>query len=154
MDYPIKALSLLVFSALLLSGCSQSEFSDSTGKAFSMKDDQGRWTALNIWAEWCEPCRDEIPELNALDQEGKVRVVGYDFDGSQEKELNSKIERMGIEFRVLPASPLVKLETGKPRALPATLLLNPEGKLVDTLLGPQDRMSIRSKIQALQTKKG
>ena len=30
---------------------------------------QGRWLIINYWAEWCAPCRKEIPELNLLHSE-------------------------------------------------------------------------------------
>ncbi len=149
-----KTVLLVAFSAFFLSGCSKPEFIDSKGKAVSLNDGTGRWTALNIWADWCDPCRDEIPELNALDKEGKIRIIGYDFDGSQDQELSNKISRMNIDFKVITDSPLATLEIKSPKALPATLLLNPDGILVDTLLGPQDRASISSKIQELQVKEG
>ncbi|MRI35341.1 TlpA family protein disulfide reductase [Endozoicomonas sp. OPT23] len=150
---PCKSILLVVLSVLFLTACGgQADLNDSKGKAINLKDSNGRWTALNIWADWCEPCRDEIPELNALNIDGRIRVIGYDFDGSQGLELQSKMARMDIAFTVLSDSPLIMLEIKAPKALPATLLLNPEGKLVDTLLGPQDRISISSKIQELQAK--
>ena len=147
-----RVFLLIAVSAFLLSACSNPELVDTKGKTVSLKSGDNRWTALNIWAEWCEPCREEIPELNALDKEGKVRVIGYDFDNSQGEELHNKATRMDIDFTVVVDSPLNVLQIRPPKALPATLLISPEGKLVDTLLGPQDRLSISSRIQELQVK--
>ena len=45
------------------------------------------WLVVNYWAEWCGPCRHEIPELNELDgytDESNVglsvRVLGVNYD--------------------------------------------------------------------------
>ncbi len=41
------------------------------------------YTLLHFWGEWCNPCRDEIPDLNALDQHleagRQVQMVHYPF---------------------------------------------------------------------------
>ena len=36
---------------------------------------------VNLWAQWCEPCRDELPFYQRLHEEGagKVRVLGIDY---------------------------------------------------------------------------
>ena len=36
-----------------------------------------QWNVINYWAIWCKPCREEIPELNRLDQEADITY--YDF---------------------------------------------------------------------------
>ena len=41
-------------------------------------------TKLNYWAEWCLPCKEEIPELNRLYREGNKNglvVFGINYDG-------------------------------------------------------------------------
>ena len=66
------------------------------------------WLVVNYWAEWCGPCRHEIPELNSLDRrEGglPVRVLGVNYDGLSQPQLGEVIERMGITFPVLLADP-------------------------------------------------
>ncbi|UYM16826.1 TlpA family protein disulfide reductase [Endozoicomonas euniceicola] len=148
---PLKRL-LLLFLMALLSSCSQPEFTDSTGKGVSLSDSQGRWLALNIWAEWCDPCREEIPELNALYQSDAIRVLGYDFDNSQGAELESKIASLAIAFPVLTNNPLERLKTRTPQVLPATLIVSPQGDLVETLYGPQTQNTIGQAIRKQQTK--
>ena len=36
------------------------------GGSIRFSDLTGQWVIINYWAEWCAPCRDEIPELNEL----------------------------------------------------------------------------------------
>ena len=42
-------------------------------------DFKGAVTVLNVWASWCEPCRDEAPLLMQLTQDRRVRVVGINY---------------------------------------------------------------------------
>lgn len=145
-------MPLLVVLVALLSSCSQPEFTDSTGKGISLSDDQGRWLALNIWAEWCDPCREEIPELNAVYQSDAIRVLGYDFDNSQGAELDNKIAKLAIGFPVLTSSPLERLKAQTPQVLPAIFIVSPRGELVETLYGPQTQNTIEQAIRKQQKK--
>ena len=78
--------------------------------------------------------------------------MGYDFDNSQGAELDNKIGKLAIGFPVLTSSPFERLKTGTPQALPATLIINPEGNLVDTLYGPQTQNTIEQAVRKQQSK--
>jgi thiol-disulfide isomerase/thioredoxin len=55
---------------------------DSNGTLHHLAEYRGRPLVLNFWATWCEPCRREIPLLQALHQErgGAVQIVGVAVD--------------------------------------------------------------------------
>ena len=143
----------LVLATIFLTGCSKPDLYDSEGGGISLKDDSGKWLALNIWAEWCDPCRDEVPELNELADSGTVRVLGFDFDNAQGDELKKKIKALDIRFPVVSSSPLNLLNTQVPAVLPATLIVDAQGKLVEVLYGPQTQSGLKAKFQELQDRK-
>lgn len=53
------------------------------GDEFSLRQTRGRIVLLNFWATWCEPCRAEMPLLEArsraLESAG-LTVIGVNFD--------------------------------------------------------------------------
>ena len=48
-------------------------------KKFSPADMKGRVWLFNLWASWCESCRDEHPLLMAMSQQNIVPIVGLDY---------------------------------------------------------------------------
>ena len=97
----------------------------------------GHWRIVNYWAVWCGPCREEIPELNRLHQETDLVVFAVNYDGKQGEELASQAAAMDIGFTLLAQDPGPALGVERPSVLPTTLLVNPAGKVTDTLVGPQ-----------------
>jgi thiol-disulfide isomerase/thioredoxin len=127
---------LAVFlSSLMFLGCS----SDRTGIVPS------QWNVINYWAIWCKPCREEIPELNQLNQIENVVVLGVNFDGKVGEALVSDAGDLGIAFTIID-DPSYGLNISRPSVLPTTLVLSPEGTLVATLVGPQTAESIMAHI--------
>ncbi len=48
-----------------------------------LKQYEGKVVVLNFWATWCEPCREEMPELSTLHEEGlnkNIVVLGVAID--------------------------------------------------------------------------
>ena len=107
---------------------------------------EGTWRVINYWALWCSPCREEIPVLNALDAQAEITVLGVNFDSKEGAELEDHRRQLGIEFAPAPVNPSEIFGTPKPQVLPTTLLVNPQGVLVETLIGPQTEASILAAI--------
>lgn len=54
-----------------------------TGDSVSLADQRGKVVLLNVWATWCHPCREEIPELRALHERYRGRgleLIGVSVD--------------------------------------------------------------------------
>ena len=128
-------LPLVFLTGLALLGCS----SEPAGIVPS------QWNVVNYWAIWCKPCREEIPELNQLNQIENVVVLGVNFDGKVGEALVSDAGDLGIAFDIID-DPAAYLNISRPSVLPTTLVLSPEGTLVATLVGPQTAESIMAHI--------
>ena len=131
---------VIAMAALLLGGCAPSDAPAADQSL--VEQSQGRWLVINYWAEWCKPCRHEIPELNLLDERDDVQVVGINFDGIAGDALKDLSARMGIQFRVVETDPASELGVSQPDVLPTTLIVSPDGELVAQLVGPQTAESI------------
>jgi len=120
------------------------------GEEVSLSEFRGKWLVLNYWATWCTPCRKEIPELSALHEaRDDVVVLGLAFEDTEMETFDTFLE----EFQ--PAYPLLLVDVyappepfGAPKALPTTIILNPDGYAVKTFLGPVTREDLESFIDA------
>lgn len=137
---PLKTALLAMLLTVALAGCSQSvEMPLSDGETLEWESLRGDWVFVNYWAEWCKPCYEEIPELNDLDEQSGITVLGVNFDGEKGESLRQVMADMGIRFQVLEEDPALEFGWDKPLALPATMVVNPEGKLIEARFGEQTK---------------
>ncbi|HTU33149.1 MAG TPA: TlpA disulfide reductase family protein [Candidatus Acidoferrum sp.] len=113
---------------------------DSSGAKHSIADYRGKVLVLNFWATWCGPCREELPMLNAVAKQyapkGVVFVEASLDDKQDEKKIPAFLAKEGVDLPVwIGADPatLKKLNLGK--IIPATLLIDRDGRAVARLLG-------------------
>jgi len=131
----------LLITSLFLLGCSAdtpSEYALLDGGSVDLQSPQ-KLVLINYWAIWCEPCRKEIPEFNQLqaDHGEHVSIYAVNFDGSQGDLLRTEMDKLGIEFPSLVADPRTIWGLEPVQVLPETLVISPEGKLLQRLIGPQ-----------------
>lgn len=130
---------------LFLAGCSVESTLLADGTTANWSHWDGRPIVVNYWAEWCAPCRHEIPELNALHRErsstGMV-VLGVNYDGLTGHDLEVLSKKMKIEFPVLAVDPIGRWNYKRPSVLPTTVIIGPNGDIMQVLVGPQTRESI------------
>ena len=144
----LKAIFLVVL--LGLSGCAK-EFSYrvADGSQMQLSELRGNWVLINYWADWCRPCREEIPELNMLHQRENgepIFVLGVNFDYLEGQELTDLITQMGIEFPVLVDDPQMIVGYEAAQVLPMTVIISPEGEVHNILIGPQTAESIEASL--------
>ena len=118
------------------------------GGEVSLSDYRGQWVVVNYWATWCAPCRKEMPELSQLhDALEHVTVLGLAFEDAHDNSFETYVRLAGVSYPILkvdihhPPEPF-----GTPKALPTTILIDPEGRSVKTFLGPVTREQLESYI--------
>lgn len=115
----------------------------------ALANHRGSWVLINYWAQWCRPCIEEIPELNAFaETHPEVVVLGVNFDGASGEALTAQERSLGVAFTTLAEDPAAELGISRPAVLPTTLVVTPDGTVADTLLGPQTEQSLREALAA------
>jgi cytochrome c biogenesis protein CcmG/thiol:disulfide interchange protein DsbE len=110
---------------------------------------RGKPTAINFWASWCEPCREEAPALEGLARSlvGRAQVVGVNWNDSGSKA-RSWIEKYGWTFPNLrDGEGAVGHDYGL-RGMPTTFIVDPHGRIDAVLLGPQSESSLREALES------
>ncbi|MBU1330005.1 MAG: TlpA family protein disulfide reductase [Gammaproteobacteria bacterium] len=148
----IRAL-MGICAGLLLAGCAEDLGPDQHGRKVTAEQLEDQWLIINYWAEWCAPCRVEIPELNSLANEldGRpVTVLGVNFDGLQGETLEKAAQDMGIAFTVLAQDPAERYQLPRNEALPVTYIIDDQGQLRERLLGEQTAEGLKARLLALR----
>ena len=153
----MKTASKLIATSLLLSllGCSvdPAGYATMDGGSVRFEDLRGKVVLVNYWAEWCKPCREEIPELNAFqDSHGdRVQLLAVNFDGVTGELLQQQAKALGIGFPVLAEDPRGKFAVKPSGVLPETLVIGPEGDFQKVLLGPQNEEKLTALLEQFTT---
>lgn len=138
-------------AALLVAACGADAGLDQHGRKVTAASLEGQWLIINYWAQWCAPCRHEIPQLNELErslQGSGAQVLGVNFDGLQGEALARASSEMGIEFRVLETDPAPRFALPPSPVLPVTYLVAPDGRLHEQLVGEQTAAGLLEKLAA------
>ena len=115
-------------------------FTTESGEATSLKAWNGRVILVNLWATWCAPCREEMPALAALQgamgsKDFEVVAISLDRKGAEaSKAFLAEVGAQALKLYLDPTSEtLNKLEAV---GLPASLLIDREGREIGRILGP------------------
>ena len=138
----------LTYLILIISSCSEPDYRLVDGSSGKLDDFLGRWLIVNYWADWCPPCIKEMPELENFynDNADRALVLTYNFDRLEGEELQSQIIRFGVNVPSILTDPGILFGWEAPPSLPATYIINPEGILIHTLIGPQTQESLEALI--------
>ncbi len=114
------------------------ELADLAGKTYSLAHYRGKVVLLNFWATWCPACREELPDLNKIAAGMKGRdfvLLAPSVDEDGRRALMPFLARTEVDYPVL----LCDAKTASAYqiyGLPASFLIAPDGRLVQSYLGP------------------
>jgi thiol-disulfide isomerase/thioredoxin len=137
-------------------GAYADEFSlaDVEGELRYLSEWQGKVVAINFWATWCTPCREEIPAFTQLQhhyQSEGLQFVGIALQHAE--EVRGFLAEFKVNYPSLVGGDDVikiakKLGNGI-GALPYTVIIGRDGKIAFTRRGPLSKNEAESVIQSL-----
>ena len=117
-------------------------FQDASGKPVKLSDWKGRVVLINLWATWCAPCRKEMPDLAKLQKElgsDQFEVVAISVDRKGAEASSAFLKETAADNLKLYVEPSTRIVNDLQSAgLPATILVDREGRELGRLLGPAD----------------
>ncbi|HKS40959.1 MAG TPA: TlpA disulfide reductase family protein, partial [Blastocatellia bacterium] len=115
---------------------------------------RGRIVVLNFWATYCVPCRKEMPDLAAIQNQYAalgVQVIGAAADKDEDKQkVLQFIKDTKLNFPVwLGASAEDMIRLGLSTALPGTIVIGRDGKIVAAYKGIIKFAELKKQLESL-----
>jgi cytochrome c biogenesis protein CcmG/thiol:disulfide interchange protein DsbE len=97
---------------------------------------KGHVSLVNVWASWCVPCHDEVPFLERLAKDPRIRLVGINYK-DQPDDARRFLGRYGNPFAAsgADANGRAVIEWGV-YGVPETFLIDRQGLIAFKLIGP------------------
>jgi thiol-disulfide isomerase/thioredoxin len=116
---------------------------DTPPRIKSLDEYRGKVVLLNIWATWCEPCRIEMPSIEALHKSlgpKGLQVVAISVDEPGfEKQIRDFVQQYSLTFQVLhdPDSAGIR-KLYQTTGYPETFIIGKDGLIRRKLIGATD----------------
>lgn len=121
---------------------------------------RGNVTLVNVWATWCDPCREEMPFLvklrnNYRDRGLEVIIVSADDIDKADSLVPATLKKFGVDFQTYidqDSTDEAFINGMDPQwsgALPTTFIYNKERHLVKTMLGGKSYEAFEKEVTKL-----
>jgi thiol-disulfide isomerase/thioredoxin len=127
---------------------------DPFGSEQRMNAFKGRIVILNFWATYCIPCRKEMPDLAAIQNEYAalgVQVIGASTDVAADRtKVLQFVKETKINFPIwLGATTADMIKFGLGAALPGTVIIGRDGRIVKVISGVVNQAELKKQIDAM-----
>ena len=125
------------------------------GGHLELSEFRGRLVVLEFFATWCRPCKNSMTKLEKLHQRYKNRglsVIAYSVDEGGRKKVKPFVARLGINFPVVIGSLQQARRLDPVRHLPTTLIIDPQGRIVNRMVGSASMSNLENAVLAYMPK--
>lgn len=150
----LTACILAVAGSALAQGKNAADFSLPdvlSGKEISLSQFKGKVVMINFFTFFCMPCREEMPDLNAIykEMQGKgLQTLGIALS-SDPVQIRFLVKQIGLNYPVLIGNDKVSKDYGNVEVVPTTFIIDKQGNIAHKILGTRKKEEFVKMIQAL-----
>lgn len=127
---------------------------DLFGTEQTLNQYKGRVVILNFWATFCVPCREEMPDLAAIQNEFAalgVQVIGASTDEIADRpKILQFIKETKVNFPIWMGATAADMSRfGLGEALPGTVVIDKSGKIVKVISGIVNVAELKKQIDSM-----
>lgn len=119
-------------------------FQNADNAPASVADYDGKVVLLNLWATWCAPCREEMPDLNTLQRDlggADFQVLTVNVDRGGMAKPREFLAEIGVADLPLAHDATMTIfndlkAKGRALGMPVTMLIDRKGCEIATMNGP------------------
>lgn len=133
------------------------EFETLDGGSKRLDDYRGQIVLLNFWGTWCPPCVREIPELVQLQPLMEAMggtVIGPAVDSGSSEAIREFVAEFGVNYPIFKSNTNQAVGSFAAAGYPYTLLIDREGVIRKTYLGPQTLPILLADVERLVAEEG
>lgn len=123
------------------------------GEPLALEDLRGKAVVLNYWVTWCVPCREEMPDIEALYQEYQDEgLVVLSVNGTKQDamaDIEQFLAEVQVSFPVLLDHSEDVYNSYRILFMPTTFFIDPHGVIQDIVLGSTDAAGFRTRVEKL-----
>jgi len=123
------------------------------GRTLTLQQFHGRPVLITFWATTCPSCIEEIPHLIDLYQElhpKGLEIIGVAMSYDPPDQVRAMVQQRQIPYPiVLDSQEQIAREFDNVRLTPTTVLISPDGRIVQYRLGLLDMPKLRETIEAM-----
>ena len=124
---------------------------DLNGRPVSTAALRGKVVLINFWATWCPPCREEIPDLIALQKKyaDQLQIIGVAQDSGSLADVRRFADERGMNYPSVISTPEIEALFPSVNALPTSFFLDRDGRLAQKHVGMLNASLTELETQAL-----
>jgi cytochrome c biogenesis protein CcmG/thiol:disulfide interchange protein DsbE len=122
-----------------------------TGKDYTLSQFKGKVVVINFFTFFCGPCRDEMPDLNKINNELKgkgLQMFGIALS-SDPTQIRFLVKQLGLQYPVLVGNDKVSDAYGSIAVVPTTVIIDKQGNIVQRIEGTRKKEVFQKLIEPL-----
>ncbi|MCR8982511.1 thiol-disulfide oxidoreductase ResA [Brevibacillus laterosporus] len=122
------------------------------GETMTLADLKGKGVILNFWGSWCEPCRNEMPDLEKAwlaNKDQNIVIVGVNV-GESEVSAEQFVRQVKTTFPILMDKQREVTKVYNIGQMPSTFYIDQDGIVQDIIIGPMNEKRINAALEKIR----